>query len=314
MSQHKKKKLKKIPMPKKEKPRYKVSTSSLTPTQTAIVDTKMVPQVQPRVYYTGKVLAKMRYIVEKSVLEVGWMAILECPIPHVYLITDVHVPKQEVSSVETDISGEAMADLALELIEKDVDTSKMYGWFHSHVNMAVNPSAQDEEQVAEFLTSCPIFIRGIMNKRDDLKIDIYYRDEGVAYNAVRHEVVPEALTTEEIADLARTLEENVTEQRIMAPIVPYRQQNLTRPAYKPYNKWVSDEWDQYDGFIDFNESGYEERDKIDIDQCDTGFGVDWDENTPLTDRPSGWSLDQEYIALGKYFDTIAPIDNRSSLK
>ena len=148
-----------------------------------------------------------------------------------------------------------------------------------------------------------------MNKRDDLKIDIYYRDEGVAYNAVSHEVVPEALTTEEIADLARTLEENVTEQKRIVPIrKPYQQQNLTRPAY---SQWLSDEWDEYDGF---NESGYEERDKIDIDQCDTGFGVDWDENTPLKDRPSGWSLDQEYIALGRFFDTIAPIDNRSSLK
>ena len=145
-----------------------------------------------------------------------------------------------------------------------------------------------------------------MNKRDDLKIDIYYRDEGVAYNAVSHEVVPEALTTEEIADLARTLEENVTEQKRVVPIrKPYQQQ---RPAY---SQWLSDEWDEYDGF---NESGYEERDKIDIDQCDTGFGVDWDENTPLKDRPSGWSLDQEYIALGRFFDTIAPIDNRSSLK
>lgn len=167
-----------------------------------------IPQ-EPLVEYTAEVKAQMDYLVAKCPMEVGWFGLVDYdPKYHCYTIYRIVVPAQEVSHTETDISAQHMATAALALMDEGIDTGHMYAWFHSHVNMEVRPSGQDERQVAEFVECCPVFIRGIVNKRGDSKVDVYYRDHGIAYCNVP-EIVDDPRKTEWCAGMDDIIKANV---------------------------------------------------------------------------------------------------------
>ena len=182
----------------KIKPSYTVSTSSMISEMTPISgpNTNNIPDA-PIVYFTPEVFATMEHIVNKSPLEVGWMCLVQKITEESYIIDRVIIPEQEVSAAETDINHDALAKVYLELVEEGEDPSRMYAWFHSHVNMGVSPSPQDENQISEFLETCPIFIRGIMNKAGDMKIDVYFREHSIAYTCVKTDVLYPPLSNDE---------------------------------------------------------------------------------------------------------------------
>lgn len=138
----------------------------------------------PKVFYAVGVLEQIKYIVDNSPKEVGWWGTVEKMDNGDYLITEIFVPKQTVSGSETDITPEAMAELAMQLINEGKDTGTLYYWGHSHVNMGVGPSGQDEAQVKAFLLDCPLFIREIRNKSNLSKVDVYDVEAGVVYQCV----------------------------------------------------------------------------------------------------------------------------------
>lgn len=192
--------------------RYTVNTSSLTPSVTKIVDGTDTVLITPTVYFTPEVYKQMQFIVDHCKQEVGWMGLVNDMGNNVYVIDKIYIPEQTVSSTETDISSEAMANLALEIMNDNEDPSRMYAWFHSHVNMAVSPSAQDENQVAEFVENCPIFIRGIMNKKENLKVDVYYRDYNTAYNCVKTNIWTDPISKEQTTKLTEIIKQNVKQK------------------------------------------------------------------------------------------------------
>ena len=57
---------------------------------------------------------------------------------------------------------------------------------HSHVNMGVGPSGQDDSMILEFKTR-DFFIRGIFNKKGDIKMDIYDFKNNIKYLDVNPE-------------------------------------------------------------------------------------------------------------------------------
>jgi len=181
---------------KRDRMTYKVNTTALTGTgPVAIRGGKDYP-AEPMIYFTREAWVKQCHLVAKCTKEVGWFALVDYyEDDHAYVITEIVIPEQTVTAAETDIGKEALADAALALIEQGKDTGKMYAWFHSHVNMGVGPSAQDEYQVEEFLEDLvdqpevPCFIRGIQNKKGDLKLDVYYVRHGIAYQNVRHGIL-----------------------------------------------------------------------------------------------------------------------------
>lgn len=142
----------------------------------------------PSVYYTEQAHRVIQMLVQKCTQEVGWLGLVET-IGSDYLITDIYVPEQTVSAAETDIDSEAMMDLYNELIADGKDTNKLFYWGHSHVNMGVGPSLQDENQVDEYLESMPLFIRGIYNKHGESKVDVYDVEKGLVYECVDNEVL-----------------------------------------------------------------------------------------------------------------------------
>ena len=168
--------------------KYRVNTTSTTASGVVPIKGATKYPEEPTIYFTREAWVKQCHLVKVCSKEVGWFALVDYDDKdNSFTITELVIPTQEVTGTETDIGKEDLADAAMELIEQGKDTSKMYAWFHSHVNMGVSPSGQDEYQVEDFLDDLadqpevPAFIRGIQNKAGDLKLDVYYIQHGVAY-------------------------------------------------------------------------------------------------------------------------------------
>lgn len=237
------------------------------PTTTPLLRAGEAPRHRtPDVMYTTEAWQTIRYIVAQCSAEVGWLGLVEYYAEsNVYLITDIFVPPQEVTGVTTEIESDAMAELANKLLDQDIDTSKLYYWGHSHVNMGVSPSTQDERQLDEYLEHCPVFIRGIYNKKGDSKVDVFDTNEGVVFQCVdnypTHDVMPDEL----VASLKNTLKKNVTERRFL-PQTHYGNKNFftgqTTTASKAQAKAKAEAQDLAAGFISYDD--YLFRDEAEI--------------------------------------------------
>lgn len=190
---------------------FAFNSTATKPTHTSLVPSKDVKPtpVAPQVFYTPEVYLQIQYIVSKAPKEIGWLGLVDELADGDYLIHKIYIPKQTVTSAETDIDSDAMADLALEILEADLDPGQMFYWGHSHVNMAVSPSAQDEDQIDQFLESCPKFIRGIYNKRGESKVDVYLRDSQTVFQCVTDTLY---MPAEDKAELDKVLKANVKER------------------------------------------------------------------------------------------------------
>lgn len=169
---------------------------------------KPVPVATPKVMYAPNVWAEIEYFIEKQDLEVGWLGLVE-KVGNDYLITEVFLPEQKVHSVETDISAEAMTKVAMEILDSGKCSSQLYYWGHSHVNMSVSPSTQDEEQIDEFLKSCPLFIRGIYNKKGHSKVDVYDVEQKCVFECVKNSPQPYVLSEDRQKSLDALMTKNV---------------------------------------------------------------------------------------------------------
>lgn len=189
---------------------WKASATALTPRSISqIIPAKMK---QPRVFYTPETRAIIDYLVNSCAQEVGWLGLVEKQGDD-YLIGQIYVPEQTVNATETDIGSDAFTALVEEIFSGGHNPGHLYYWGHSHVNMAVSPSHQDEQQVQEYLESCPVFIRGIYNKRGDSKVDVYDREARVVFQCVeertRFELAPEM-----IQGLDELIKTNVKSSRV----------------------------------------------------------------------------------------------------
>lgn len=120
---------------------------------------------------------KMELYCELCDKEIGWMGFVEEVSNIGYLITDFVLLKQEVHETTTEIDPSALLELWNETpVEKQ---SKIKVWGHSHVNMAPNPSGQDDSQMDYFKDGNDWFIRLITNKKGDMNITIYDYKNGI---------------------------------------------------------------------------------------------------------------------------------------
>ena len=183
------------------------------------VSTALFPRttVAPEVLYTPEVWAIIQHIVQTCEREVGWWGHVR-QVGSDYLIDAIYVPEQTVTGTETDIKPEAMASLAMEVMDENRSPSNLYYWGHSHVNMPVSPSGQDEQQVEEYLEDLPIVIRGIYNKKGASKVDVFDKNARIVHQCVHTRL--EVLTVDEIMELNALLKQNVTERTYIAPIQP----------------------------------------------------------------------------------------------
>ena len=124
-------------------------------------------------------LDKMNKYIQFCDEEIGWLGVVREQTTS-FLIEDVILFDQEVSAVTTRIDEISLAKIYCKIMADDpingVDTANAIRmWGHSHVNMSVGPSGQDDSQMVEFQNSkFPYFIRAIGNKQGKMRFDIFH--------------------------------------------------------------------------------------------------------------------------------------------
>ena len=143
----------------------------------------IVTKPSPVIFFTDLAVQKMKYIVDICKEEVGWLSSVVQK-DNIYVVTDVFLFDQEVHGTTCEISPESLAVFANEIMDKP-QGDELYNsirlWGHSHVNMSPSPSAQDNEQIKTFAADAEWFIRLIMNKKGEIKIDFYDFKSGINY-------------------------------------------------------------------------------------------------------------------------------------
>lgn len=228
------------------KSKYKVQSSS----KIAKISPLMANKPAPLVTYEPLAWAKVVTAVQHCQLEVGWLGVVEVTTEG-YHIKEVYFPNQTVSATETDIGAEAFGDILPQVYADGYSDEQLRYWGHSHVNMGVTPSGQDESQVAEFLDSgCEFFIRGIYNKSGDSKVDVYDVTANCVYECVDN--YPLAQDFDKAAFIAM-LNTNVKTQTVRAYTGNYRgtthlgRTTPNTPSTQPiYNQhWTDEDWSNW---------------------------------------------------------------------
>lgn len=178
--------------------------------------TRAIGKFFPRLYISDEAFNKMLEYIDQCTLEIGWLGSAMRNDKDYYL-HDVYLFEQEVHSATTEITEEGLSNFAMEIMQNEdgIDIwNSMRAWGHSHVNMAVLPSGQDETQMNLF-TQNPneFFIRMIGNKKGEMKIDVWDFDLGIIYEDLEYTVVYEEskrqtinVIQERISSLKRELE------------------------------------------------------------------------------------------------------------
>lgn len=190
----------------------------------------------PTITISRKAIRKMDYLISQVDTEVGWMGTVEESTDENgitnYYITDIFVPKQDVAAATCEIQAEGRTKLTLDILAKygDEEGEKIVNslkfWGHSHVDMGVTPSGQDDRMILDFKTR-DWFLRGIFNKKGDIKLDVYNFKQNIKYLDIVPTIETD-LTDEERNELDNIIKNN------LAPLV-YKQTPKQRTfAYDEY--------------------------------------------------------------------------------
>lgn len=149
----------------------------------------------PKIFVRPEALQKMRIYVNKCDKEIGWFGSAVKTDFGDIVVEDVFLFKQEVSGSTNEITAEGISEFAMDLLnDKTLDGCEIYNkirvWGHSHVNMGIYPSQQDEKQFMFFQESGQEwFVRVICNKKGDICFDYVDYISGVRIDDLEWEVM-----------------------------------------------------------------------------------------------------------------------------
>lgn len=152
---------------------------------TANTTIKYAKHIIPSILISEQAINEM-YIYTKEVSdEVGWLGTVEQLTDGTYYIGKTFLFDQEVHGTTTEITPEGLSSFGEELL-KQPDGVEIWNslrmWGHSHVNMATNPSGQDDKQMEDFANiGHDYFIRLITNKSGSLRLDFYDYKAGLTF-------------------------------------------------------------------------------------------------------------------------------------
>lgn len=234
------------------------------------------PENVPYVAISRDALNKMYLYTKECTDEIGWLGTVEyLRDDNCYYITDTYLFEQQVHSTTTEITPEGLAKFGEQLLMQP-DGVEIWNsirmWGHSHVNMAVNPSGQDDSQMLQFgKNGNDYFIRLICNKKGELRVDVYDYDNNIAYKDLQwyvhepeevqqllHEIerlesLIEAQTTQAVKELEVGIKGEIKEKvskLVYASKGGYLNlgSKSTTTSYKPTKstvKKVEDKWNQW---------------------------------------------------------------------
>lgn len=195
----------------------------------------------PEIYVTQKALYKMRYYIDKTDKEIGWLGYVDKISDTCYLIEDVFLLKQKVHSTTTEIDPDALASLATDLIKQGEQGIALYNkirlWGHSHVDMSTSASYQDDKQMDDFATS-NFYIRLIGNKRGEWNVCLYDFTNNILWSDLEMKLYFDVAINDK--DLEKEIKDNVS-------TITYT--TYTKPS-KIYNNYYN-KYDDYDGYDEY---------------------------------------------------------------
>lgn len=151
---------------------------------------KVLEECVPDVIISQNALVKMQLFIDNCTDEIGWLgtAIRQ---NNIIFIQDVFLFNQEVHAATTEITPEGLSTFAEELL-KDPNGMEIWNniklWGHSHVNMGVGASGQDDAQMVTFREGGhDWFLRIIGNKKGDIRVDLYDYKNGIIFNDLKWE-------------------------------------------------------------------------------------------------------------------------------
>jgi hypothetical protein len=169
---------------KKEQPSFRIERDPDGPLRPhrAFPRAEMLME-SPRVLITPEAYKRMCLYIEIAPKEVGWLGTVSRRPNGDFLIEQVFLVEQEVTSVETELTVEGREKLVLELLSKGdpglEQANKLRFWGHSHVRMSTGPSGTDERTMEQFGTEgMPFYIRGIFTKLGRGEFTVYLYEQG----------------------------------------------------------------------------------------------------------------------------------------
>lgn len=150
----------------------------------------------PKIMVTRKAWSWIQAIVRVHSEEVGFRGIVREIGDNKYLIDEIFYPKQCLvsgSTCEIDPMGEA--EIANKILAQDRfdDIGRVKFWAHSHVNMSVSPSQQDEDQSIKLIRDLGSYlIRGIFNKSNEASFTFFDVASGFAFDNVDYSIVDDS--------------------------------------------------------------------------------------------------------------------------
>lgn len=185
-------------------------------------------KIAPKIYLPVEVAKQIKALVALGEGEIGWCGLVKKieggdegkKWLKGVLIEEIYVPKQTVSMVSVDVGPEAMSEYMDKLVEEgrtgDIERIRYQG--HSHVNMGVTPSAQDEECWKEWSVSLlgnenKITAYTIHNKRKETYGRICVDVLGMGIVRMESPVVVLELANDPVRTWARKMIEQQTKEK-----------------------------------------------------------------------------------------------------
>jgi hypothetical protein len=178
---------------------------------TAKTTINIMPGAQvPCIWVEELAMAKMKEYIKGCNDEIGWLCTVEKHSEVNYRIVDAYLFKQEVHSTTTEITPEGLSDFAMELLAQPdgMDIwNAMKCWGHSHVNMGVFASGQDDTQMNVFKDAGhDFFIRVIANKKGEMEFTFYNYATGIIYKDTPWAILRNQQNAEQIRMINETIQ------------------------------------------------------------------------------------------------------------
>lgn len=218
-----------------------------------------------RVVFSEKAWVKMQDLVRVSPLEVGWHGIVTRGYgedENAYYVSDILLFKQTVSGGHFTTDQAEYEKWLCMLPDDDFSNLRLHG--HSHVNMAVMPSARDAEQwhsILDGLSENNFQIFMIWNKRGEHTCMIYDKQQNVVFDTADCEIIV-ADGEYGIAAFENEAKELVKEEKVTiseptkTPEIPAYTGSYGKSSYEwwhgfnPNAKKPSHDYNQYDEYDD----------------------------------------------------------------
>lgn len=222
---------------------------------------------QPRIVIDHKLNRKMELIIDLIDTEVGWYGLVEWQKPDIFKVKDIYLLKQEVTGTFTEIDAMDLCNLEDELEkrgllkEETLDTTGLYLWGHSHVNMDPSPSGTDTDTMKKICdrSKPPFFIRLIQNKKGNRTVTLYVEDKNsLVQNYALIYDVP-WIETEDLGEdavreeLRKEINDKVQKRPVLSVPTTKKITPLPSPSYSRSTMLLNDNYDDFDTYYGYND-------------------------------------------------------------